>query len=100
EEIKSFRVGHDTSLSKRSPSPGRWIRSDRHPGSRRRTHCALTTHSVDWSAYPLQTPSGGGHAPTPYRSKTPAGGTTQKGIDSSRPVTEAPDEKAVRKRPA
>src|SRR5436853_6923930 len=45
--------------------------------------------TVDWSAYPLQTPSGGGPAPTPYRSKTPANGTTQKGIDLSRPVTEA-----------
>src|SRR5437763_7556740 len=44
--------------------------------------------TVDWSAYPLQTPSGGGPAPTPYRSKTPANGTTQKGIDLSRPVTE------------
>src|SRR5258708_32312630 len=44
--------------------------------------------NVDWSAYPLQTPSGGGRAPTPYRSKTPANGTTQKGIDLSRPVTE------------
>src|SRR5436190_14431071 len=44
--------------------------------------------TVDWSAYPLQTPSGGGRAPTPYRSKTPANGMTQKGIDLSRPVTE------------
>src|SRR2546430_13998082 len=45
--------------------------------------------NVDWSTYPLQTPSGGGRAPTPYRSKTPANGMTQKGIDLSRPVTEA-----------
>src|SRR5260370_3104157 len=44
--------------------------------------------NVDWSTYPLQTPSGGGRAPTPYRSKTPANGMTQKGIDLSRPVTE------------
>src|SRR5438874_12654737 len=45
--------------------------------------------SVDWPTYPLRTPSGDGPAPIPYRSKCPAKRTTQKGIDSSRPVTEA-----------
>src|SRR5882762_2017307 len=42
-----------------------------------RPHCATwhrTTRTVDWPAYPLQTPSGGGLAPTPDRSKTPAKG--------------------------
>src|SRR5260370_25919148 len=42
-----------------------------------RPHCAAwhqTTLTVDWPTYPLQTPSGGGLAPTPDRSKTPAKG--------------------------
>src|SRR2546428_2821953 len=42
-----------------------------------RPHCATwhqTTPTVDWPTYPLQTPSGGGLAPTPDRSKTPAKG--------------------------
>jgi hypothetical protein len=42
---------------------------------------------------PLQTPSGGGPARTPDRSKNPAKGYSQveKGIDNPRPVTEVPD---------
>jgi len=40
----------------------------------------VSTLNVDWSTYPLPTPSGGGPAPTPYRSETPAGGQ-RKGID-------------------
>src|SRR5258708_6373851 len=42
-----------------------------------RPHCAAwhqTTLTVDWPTYPLQTPSGGGLASTPDRSKTPAKG--------------------------
>ena len=42
-----------------------------------RPHCAAwhhTTLTVDWPTYPLQAPSGGGRAPTPDRSKTPAKG--------------------------
>src|SRR6266436_3179345 len=42
-----------------------------------RPHCAAwhhTTLTVDWPTYPLQAPSGGGLAPTPDRSKTPAKG--------------------------
>ena len=37
---------------------------------------------------PHLTPSGGGHAPTPDRSKTPAAGSKLKGVDNRRPVTE------------
>ena len=65
DKHNSFRVGHDTRPSRSEvPSPGRWIRSDRCPSSRHYDHA-----SVDWSACPLQTPSGGGLAPTPYRSE-------------------------------
>src|SRR5215218_10363250 len=39
---------------------------------------------------PHLTPSGGGHTPTPDRSKTPAIGSALKRVDSQRPVTEAP----------
>ena len=35
---------------------------------------AQTTRTLDWPTYPLQTPSGGGLAPTPNRSTTPAEG--------------------------
>ena len=36
---------------------------------------SLRKHAnVDWPTYPLPTPSGGGLAPTPYRSETPASG--------------------------
>jgi hypothetical protein len=45
--------------------------------------------SLDWSADPHQTPSGGSHALTPDRSKTPATGLYSKGIDTRGPVTEA-----------
>ncbi len=38
---------------------------------------------------PPQTPSGGGPAPTPDRSKTPAAGSALIGVDNQRPVTEA-----------
>ena len=63
-----FRAGHDTRPSRSEvPSPGRWIRSDRNPGSG-----IATTHLVDWPTYPLCTPSGDGHAPIPDRSKSPA----------------------------
>jgi hypothetical protein len=50
-----------------------------------------TTPTVDWPTYPLQTPSGGGPAPTPDRSRTPAKRTLASGtgIDKPRPVTEA-----------
>ena len=37
---------------------------------------------------PHQTPSGGGPAPTPDRSKTPAAGSALIGVDNQRPVTE------------
>ena len=37
---------------------------------------------VDWSAYPLSTPSGGGLAPTPDRSESPATGQRKKRVDS------------------
>src|ERR1700704_3708085 len=36
-----------------------------------------TTLTADWPTCPLQTPSGGGLAPTPDRSKTPAKGCSQ-----------------------
>jgi transposase len=50
------------------PSPGRWTgQTVAHP-------VAHNHATVDWSAYPHQTPSGGGLAPTPYRSATPATG--------------------------
>src|SRR5215211_6369704 len=39
---------------------------------------------------PHRTPSGGGHAPTPDRSQWPAAGSALEGVDSRRPVTEAP----------
>src|SRR5258708_33510628 len=80
---KSFRAGPDTSLSKRSPLAGTMDQVRPQPIRWPCDHA-----NVDWSTYPLQTPSGGGRAPTPYRSKTPANGMTQKGIDLSRPVTE------------
>ena len=35
---------------------------------------AQTTRTLDWPTYPLQTPTGGGLAPTPNRSTTPAEG--------------------------
>src|SRR5262249_51657206 len=64
------------------PSPGRWT-------GQTATHPVTHEHAtVDWSTYPLRTPSGGGLAPTPDRSKYPARWTMQKGIDQSRPVTE------------
>src|SRR5882724_3992341 len=48
-------------------------RSDRCPPS------AACEHAhVDWSAYPLRTPSGGGRAPTPDRSEYPAKGDNAK----------------------
>jgi hypothetical protein len=62
------------------PSPGRWTRSDRNPS--RDTHHA----TVDWSAYAPQTPSGGGLAPTPYRSATPASGQRKKGLTNRGPL--------------
>jgi hypothetical protein len=46
--------------------------------------------SLDWSADPHQTPSGGGFAPTPDRSKNLATGCAQKGIDTRGSVTEVP----------
>src|SRR5215216_8112279 len=42
--------------------------------------------TVDWSTYPLQTPSGGGRAPTPYRSKTPAKARRKKGLTFRGPL--------------
>jgi hypothetical protein len=53
---------------------------------------AQTTRTLDWPTYPLQTPSGGGLAPTPNRSTTRRNGRLASGemtLDNSRPVTEA-----------
>ena len=47
-------------------------------------HCAF----LDWPTDPHPTPSGGGRAPTPDRSKTPATGSWLRGIDQQGPVTE------------
>src|SRR6266853_2556387 len=75
-----------------------------------RPHCAAwhqTTLTVDWPTYPLQTPSGGGLAPTPDRSKTPAKGFLASGEEGltnqgplqkaryRRPVTEGPLQKGA-----
>ena len=66
-------AGHDTSLPE-----ARCRRRD--DGSRQAAirEVAQTTPTVDWPTYPLQTPSGGGLAPTPDRSKTPAKRTNRK----------------------
>ena len=56
---------HSIGFPKRVP-PGRWIRSDRKLGSGNTTTRA---RSVGLSS---RTPSGGGLAPTPYRSKCSA----------------------------
>src|SRR5260370_36302110 len=42
--------------------------------------------NVDWSAYPLQTPSGGGRAPTPYRSETRRTARRNKGLTFRGPL--------------
>src|SRR5216684_4284222 len=48
---------------------------------------SLREHAnVDWSTYPLPTPSGGGPAPTPYRSETPAIGHRKKGLTNRGPL--------------
>ena len=60
-----------------------------------RPHCAAwhqTTLTVDWPTYPLQTPSGGGLAPTPDRSKTPAKGflaSGEEGLTNQGPLQKA-----------
>ena len=83
----------------------------RHDGSGQvaKRRMAQTTRNIDWPTYPLQTPSGGGLAPTPNRSTAPAEGLLAareelptrrptsaerslcgtEGLDNSRPVTEA-----------
>ena len=68
------------------PSPGRWIR----PGRVGEAAPKGSPRILDWPTCPHLTPSGGGHAPTPDRSKTPAKDHAQKGIDTDGPVTEAP----------
>jgi len=71
EHQRAFGQGHRYQPSRSEvPTPGRWIRSGRHPGRERQI-----TRTVDWPTYPLRTPSGGGPAPTPYRSKSPAKGS-------------------------
>src|SRR3954466_16257534 len=83
-EIGSFRADHDTS---RPEAKSR--RRDDGSGQAAMRDVALRPRSPNWPTYPHRTPSGGGHAPTPDRSKYPAIGMTQKGIDQPRPVTEA-----------
>ncbi len=70
ERRNRFRAGYDTRPSRSEvPSPGRWT------GQAVAHQVALvSTLNVDRPTYPLPTPSGGGPAPTPYRSKTPASG--------------------------
>jgi len=65
---------------------------------------------VDWPTYPLQTPSGGGRAPTPDRSETPAKGflaSGQEGLTNQGPLQKsaisvahcaAPSQAALRER--
>src|SRR4029078_11640040 len=79
------RCKGDTTVFGRVTTPGlleaKSLRRDDGSGQAVAHQVALvSTHNVDWSTYPLPTPSGGGHAPTPYRSETPAGGL-RKGID-------------------
>ena len=76
ERRNRFRAGYDTRPSRSEvPSPGRWT------GQAVAHQVALvTTLNVDRPTYPLPTPSGGGPAPTPHRSETPASGQ-RKGID-------------------
>ena len=50
-EFNGFRAAQGIGFPKRSPSPGRWIRSDRKLVS------GKTTTRVNWSAYPQRTPS-------------------------------------------
>ena len=54
---------------KRSPFAGTMDQADPPCRMWHRDHA-----SVDWPTYPLRTPSGGGLAPTPYRSKSPVSG--------------------------
>ena len=75
----------DTTVFGRVTTPGlleaKSLRRDDGSGQAVAHQVALvSTHNVDWSTYPLPTPSGGGLAPTPYRSETPASGQ-RKGID-------------------
>ena len=67
------------------PSPGRWIRSDRKMGQRRRK---ADRAPLDWPADPYQTPSGGGHR-ADHGQKRDTGGRIKKGVDNQMPVTEA-----------
>ena len=78
-------TGRDTTVFGRVTTPGlleaKSLRRDDGSGQAVAHQVALvSTHNVDWSTYPLPTPSGGGPAPTPYRSETPASGQ-RKGID-------------------
>ena len=47
------------------------------------------TPTADWPVYPPRTPSGDGLCADPGQKQVPGKWITQKGIDSSRPVTEA-----------
>src|SRR5215469_11981972 len=67
---RCFRAGVRTpAFPKRGPDAGTTdqVRSQT-------CRMAQTTRTLDWPTYPLQTPSGGGLAPTPNRSTTPAEG--------------------------
>ena len=46
----------------------------------------MTARPLDWPTDPHQTPSGGGLAPTPDRSKTPATGSRSKGLTQEGPL--------------
>src|SRR5882672_12756274 len=68
------------------PSPGRWT-------GQTATHPVAYDHAtVDWSAYPLRTPSGGGLRADPGQKRVPGEKDNAKGIDQSRPVTEGIDQ--------
>ena len=83
ETRNSFRAGHDTSLPE-----AKSLRRDDGSGQAAAHQSALRPRTRRLVGLSSSTPSGGGLAPTPYRSETPAKTTTQKGIDQSRPVTE------------
>ena len=84
ESTTVFGRATTPAFPKRSPSPGRWIRSDRNPPSAhlrprvRRLVGLSSSDPIRWRP-----------RADPVQKQDPGDRTTQKGIDQSRPVTEA-----------
>jgi hypothetical protein len=96
KENEGFRGGLTPTFPKRGPDAGTMDQV--------RPHCATwhhTTRSVDWPAYPLQTPSGGGPCADPGQKQDPGERIPRKwrrGIDKPRPVTEGRNKRSALRR--